>query len=222
MRYTPHHTSQLTERKTDDLHMIYSLNGKLIAREAGFIVVECGGVGYKCAVSARVQDALPAIDSKVFIYTYMLVREDAMELYGFLGKDELNCFKLLTSVNGVGAKVGVAILSALTPAQVGMSVAAGDYKTITAANGVGPKLAQRIVLELKDKVKGLGTPVDLGGSDAGAVVPAGGGNSANAVAALTVLGYNPGDAAALVAKFDPYLPTEEIIRLSLREMASRF
>lgn len=200
--------------------MIYSLNGELTYTEPGFAVVECGGVGFKCFVSMQTQASLPAIGKNIRLYTHMSVREDAMDLYGFISKAEMNCFKMLISVSGVGSKVAMAILSELTPEQVGMSVAAGDYKTLTRANGVGPKVAQRVVLELKDKVKGLGAPID-GNLSPAAPIPGAAGNPSKAVSALMVLGYQANEASAVVGKFDPTLPVEELIRLSLREMASR-
>ena len=147
----------------------------------------------------------------------MHVREDALDIYGFSTTIELNCYKILTGVSGVGPKVGLAILSELTPEQVATSIATNDSKAFTKAAGVGPKLAQRIVLELTDKVKKM----DIGD---GVVVPTKGvvsasTNAGEAVNALTVLGYAPTDAAAVVAKFDSALPVEELIRLSLKAMA---
>ncbi len=201
--------------------MIYSLSGILEYTEPGFVVVECSGVGFKCFVSLQTQRSLPAVGKSIKLFTYMSVREDAMDLFGFATKTEMACFKMLISVNGVGAKVGMAILSELTAEQIGMSVASGDYKTLTRANGVGPKLAQRIVLELKDKVKGLGAPIDGDISSVPSAVPSPSANPSKAVSALMVLGYQANEATAAVSKFDPSLSVEELIRLSLREMASR-
>lgn len=130
----------------------------------------------------------------------------------------LNCFKLLTSVSGVGPKVGLAILSVLSPEQVAVAVAAGDFKTLTMAQGVGNKLAQRVILELKDKLKALGGGEEV--TAAAGVVNAAG-NAAEAMNALTVLGYTPSDVAPVVAKFDSSLPVEELIRLTLKAMAGR-
>lgn len=198
--------------------MIYSLSGTLEHCEPGFVVVECGGVGFKCFTALSTQSALPAPGSKVKLLTYLSVREDALDLYGFLTASELSCFKLLISVSGVGAKVAVALLSALSPEQIGMSVASGDYKTLSRANGVGPKLAQRIALELRDKVKGLGAPPESIGRTGAVPV---GANASNAVTALMVLGYDGGEASQVVARFDPSLPTEQLISLSLKEIASK-
>ena len=130
--------------------MICSLNGKLIYSDQNTAVVECGGVGYKCNISLKTVGALPGIGENVLLYTYMSVREDAVDLFGFITMEEMRCFKLLTSVNGVGAKVGIAILSEFAPDFIMAYISSGDYKALTSAAGVGPKLAQRIVLELKD------------------------------------------------------------------------
>ena len=200
--------------------MLYSVKGTLIHTEPGMAVVECGGVGFKCFVTMQTQRNLPKLGEETMLYTLLHVREHAMDLFGFYNKSEMNCFRMLTSVSGVGPKVGLAILSELSPEQVAMAVAAGDSKTLSRASGVGPKLAQRIALELKDKVKKMEGSSGAGIPEGG--IPSAAGNAANAVQALAVLGYTPADAAAVVAKFDSSLPTEDLIRLSLKAMASRF
>lgn len=198
--------------------MLYRLRGSLIHTEPSFAVIECAGVGYKCYTTMNTQRSLPAIGKEAILYTHMNVREDAVDLFGFSSLAELNCFKLLTSVSGVGPKVGLAILSVLSPEQVAVAVASGDFKTLTMAQGVGNKLAQRVILELKDKLKALG-----GGEEvtAAAGVASAAGNAAEAMNALTVLGYTPSDVAPVVAKFDSSLPVEELIRLTLKAMAGR-
>ena len=198
--------------------MLYRLRGSLIHTEPSFAVIECAGVGYKCYTTMNTQRSLPAIGKEAVLYTHMNVREDAVDLFGFSSLAELNCFKLLTSVSGVGPKVGLAILSVLSPEQVAVAVAAGDFKTLTMAQGVGNKLAQRVILELKDKLKALG-----GGEEVTAAAGVGNaaGNAAAAMNALTVLGYTPSDVAPVVAKFDSSLPVEELIRLTLKAMAGR-
>ena len=198
--------------------MLYRLRGSLIHTEPSFAVIECAGVGYKCYTTMNTQRSLPAIGKEAILYTHMNVREDAVDLFGFSSLAELNCFKLLTSVSGVGPKVGLAILSVLSPEQVAVAVASGDFKTLTMAQGVGNKLAQRVILELKDKLKALG-----GGEEvtAAAGVASAAGNAAEAMNALTVLGYTPSDVAQVVAKFDSSLPVEELIRLTLKAMAGR-
>ena len=198
--------------------MLYRLRGSLIHTEPSFAVIECAGVGYKCYTTMNTQRSLPAIGKEAVLYTHMNVREDAVDLFGFSSLAELNCFKLLTSVSGVGPKVGLAILSVLSPEQVAVAVAAGDFKTLTLAQGVGNKLAQRVILELKDKLKALGGGEEV--TAAAGVVNAAG-NAAEAMNALTVLGYTPSDVAPVVAKFDSSLPVEELIRLTLKAMAGR-
>ena len=198
--------------------MLYRLRGRLIHTEPSFAVIECAGVGYKCYTTMNTQRSLPAIGKEAVLYTHMNVREDAVDLFGFSSLAELNCFKLLTSVSGVGPKVGLAILSVLSPEQVAVAVAAGDFKTLTMAQGVGNKLAQRVILELKDKLKALGGGEEV--TAAAGVVNAAG-NAAEAMNALTVLGYTPSDVAPVVAKFDSSLPVEELIRLTLKAMAGR-
>ena len=198
--------------------MLYRLRGSLIHTEPSFAGIECAGVGYKCYTTMNTQRSLPAIGKEAVLYTHMNVREDAVDLFGFSSLAELNCFKLLTSVSGVGPKVGLAILSVLSPEQVAVAVAAGDFKTLTMAQGVGNKLAQRVILELKDKLKALGGGEEV--TAAAGVVNAAG-NAAEAMNALTVLGYTPSDVAPVVAKFDSSLPVEELIRLTLKAMAGR-
>ena len=195
--------------------MFYSVSGILIHAEPNLAVVECGGVGFKCFTSMNTQRSLPQIGEKVRLFTYLSVREDALDLFGFYTMTELNCFKMLTSVSGVGAKVGVSILSELSPEQVALAVASGDSKALSRASGVGPKLAQRIALELKDKVKKMGVATVSAGDTA--VNPAIG-NAAGAVSALAVLGWSPTEAARIVGRFDSSLPVEELIRLSLKSM----
>lgn len=200
--------------------MFYSLKGILIHTEPGVAVIECGGVGFKCLTTMSTQRALPKLGSQAVLYTHMNVREDALDLFGFATQGELSCFKMLTSVTGVGPKVGLAILSELASEQVALAIASGDSKTLTRAAGVGNKLAQRIILELKDKLKGLSAD---GGAVTGAVgVVSAAGNVSEAINALSVLGYVPSEVAPVVAKLDSSLPVEELIRLSLKAMAGRF
>lgn len=196
--------------------MIYCLTGKLLEKAPDYAVVSCGGVGYLAAIPSTTAGALPAVGDTCTLYTCMNVTENDVSLFGFADKESQTMFRLLTGVSGVGPKVGLAILSELSPEQVAMAAASGDSKSLTRASGVGAKLAQRIVLELKDKVKKMGGGVLEGFAPAGGV-PSAAGNAANAVSALSVLGYTPTDAASVVAKFDSSLPTEELIRLALKE-----
>lgn len=194
--------------------MFDSLRGTLARTEPGAAVVECGGVGFLCHVSANTLRALPRPGGEVKLLTHLQVREDALTLFGFATASERNCFQMLTGVSGVGPKVALAILSVLTPEQVAAAAATGDSKTLTRASGVGRRLAQRIALELRDQVKSI----QKDASFAPAGPPSAASNAQAAVNALTVLGYLPSDAAAIVAKFDSALPVEELIRLSLQAM----
>ncbi len=196
--------------------MIYSVKGTLIHIESGFAVVECGGIGYKVNTTITTQKELK-LNSTVMLYTYMNVREDAVELFGFYSKGELSTFKLLISVSGVGPKVALAILSELSSETIALSVSSGDYKTLTRASGVGPKLAQRIVLELKDKIKGFTTGSDDMVVSKGSVI-ADTGNISKAVSALAVLGYSAADVTPILSKLDPTLSVEQLIGLTLKQM----
>ena len=199
--------------------MIYSLRGKLIFSDISVAVVECGGVGYKCTVSAKTFGALPEIGKEVLLYTYMNVREDAVDLFGFVSMDEMRCFKLLISVNGVGAKMGIALLSEFTPEFITSYIASGDYKALTAASGVGPKLAQRIVLELKDKVGSLGV-VQASSTGNTPVATVAADNIKNAATALVSLGFLQSEANRALAGLDINLPTEDLIKAALAKISS--
>lgn len=196
--------------------MIYSVKGTLIHIESGFAVVECGGIGYKINTTLTTQKQLK-LNSTVTLFTYMNVREDAVELFGFYSKGELSTFKMLISISGVGPKVALAILSELSSEQIAISVSANDYKTLTRASGVGPKLAQRIVLELKDKIKGITVDGSDGVIAKGSVI-ADTGNISKAVAALAVLGYSAADVTPVLSKLDPSLTVEQLISATLKQM----
>ncbi len=203
--------------------MIYSLNGTLIHSEATFIVIECGGVGYKCLTTLNTQRLLPKLGERCKVYTHMLVREDAIELCGFAGQEELNCFRILMSISGVGARLALALLSTLRPEQIAIAVSVGDSRTLTAAPGVGKKLAQRIILELKDKLKLISTPsaqAESNGTDT-FVQAAREGNIQKALGALAVLGYSSDDVLPFMSGIDPDSPVEEIIKQTLKKIGSR-
>jgi Holliday junction DNA helicase RuvA len=197
--------------------MIASLRGKLIYTDNTVAVVECGGVGYKCFVTKNTLYNLPQKNEEVFLHTYMVVREDAMDLYGFESIEELDAFKLITSVNGVGAKIGLALLSEFTASQLTLYIASNDPKALTAASGVGIKLAQRIVLELKDKVGSLATGETLEIKAVGNATL--NSNTKEAVAALVALGYSQSEASLAVGKLDMSLTTEELIKQALKTLA---
>lgn len=200
--------------------MFYSLTGRVAHTEPGLAVIDVGGVAFKCFTSMNTLRNLPRLGENATLYTHLNVREDALDLFGFLTQGELNCFKLLTGISGVGPKVGIAILSELTPENVALAAAAGDSKRFTKASGVGPALAQRIVLELKDKVKSLSAS-GLNMEELQAGGPSASGSAAQAVEALVTLGYSPSDAAAAVGRLDSALPPEELIRLALKSFGSR-
>ncbi len=193
--------------------MIYSLHGTLIYTDLNTAVVECGGVGYRCRATQNTLAQLPKNGEECFLYTYLSVREDAVELYGFADPRELDCFKQLISVNGVGPKAGLSILSSYTPDQLALLISTADFKSITKANGVGPKMAQRIVLELKDKM-GLDYigPVD-GTASAGEAADS---NIQDAVQALIAIGYSQSEAVSAVRKLDPALPADTLIKQALQ------
>lgn len=195
--------------------MIYCLNGTVVKKNMDSVVISCGGVGYLAQVPTNVSAALPPVGKEATLYTVMNVTENDVSLFGFASEAQKSCFEMLTSVSGVGPKVGIALLNALEPDRIALAISAGDHKALTAANGVGPKLAQRITLELKDRVgKGLVDGVTLSDVSAAAAAPAAG--ASQAIAALVSLGYSQSDAALMVSKVDENLPVEEIIRLALR------
>lgn len=201
--------------------MFYSLRGTLIYLDNTVAAIECGGVGYKCFITSKTYNDLSSqLQKEVFVFTHFSVREDAMDLYGFSAEDELECFKLLTSVSGVGAKVGIAILSSLTAEQILLSISSEKPQMLTTAPGVGPKLAQRIILELKDKVSN---------SKSFAVTSVGqsltsktNSNITNAMEALVALGYSQTDAVKALAEFNHSLPVEDLIKFSLKKLSGRF
>lgn len=195
--------------------MFYSVRGNVIHTEPNLAVVECGGVGYRCQTTMNTLKNI-RLNTEATLYTYLNVREDAMELFGFSSLTELSTFKTLIGVSGVGPKVAIGILSVLTPQQVALAIAANDLKSLTLAPGVGNKLAQRIVLELKDKLKSVaksGGDIDVSAVDSFST-----GNIPKAVEALTVLGYTPADVTPYLAKMDSSLPVEKLIGETLRQL----
>ena len=197
--------------------MISSLRGRLIFSDTNTAVIECGGVGMKCFISLNTLSHLPKVGNEVFLYTYLSVREDALDLYGFYSEDELECFKLLISVNGVGAKMAVALLSEFTYDKISLYIVSGDSKSLTKASGVGPKLAQRIVLELKDKLaKGA---IELSSETATVASVGKATASSEAVSALVSLGFSQSEASLAIASLDQSLPTEELIKGGLKNLS---
>ena len=200
--------------------MFYYLNGEIALLDEGLAVVDCGGVGYACHTTAYTMSKL-RVGQRAKLYTYCYIREDAFDIFGFFSREELRCFELLIGVTGVGAKAAVAILSTASPERFTLAVMTQDEKALTAAPGVGKKLAQRIILELKDKLGAAVKEVDFSG---GGVVdlPVPGSAVALAQAALQELGYSSGEiGAALKGIKTDGVPTEEIVRQCLRAMVMR-
>ena len=198
--------------------MFYYVNGT-VAHTAPFLaVIDCGGVGYACRTTNHTLSRLKQ-GEKARLYTYLNVREDAMELYGFATENERNCFELLIGVSGVGPKAALSILSAATPESLAMSVITGDEKALTVAPGIGKKIAQRIILELKDKLaKGQISPGgEAYGGTGVTVIPEN--KTSEAAAALAVLGYSQGEINLALKGIDlEALSLEEIIRQALKKM----
>lgn len=198
--------------------MLYSVSGILKYIEPNHIVIETGGIGYSIKTSMTTVAKLPSLNEKTMVYTYLHVREDALELFGFKDISELNSFKMLIAISGVGPKAAIAILSDLTPERFALCVATGDAKTLTKAQGIGLKTAQRIVLELKDKVakdqvaSGVvgETVMDISNKT---------GNASEAISALVVLGYAQSDAAQVITKLDSTMAVEDMIKNGLRALA---
>lgn len=198
--------------------MIYNLRGTLTYTDTGYIVVECSGVGFKCFTTLNTVKEIGRVGEEVNVHTYLAVREDAMDLYGFARSAELDAFKLLISVSGVGPKAAIAVLSELTPDSLALCVASGDSKAITRAQGVGKKIAERIVLELKDKMGGI-VSEKASESVSGAAAAVTDSDSAEAVEALVALGFPRSDASMAVGAMDRSLSVDEMIRLGLKQLS---
>lgn len=195
--------------------MIYSLTGVVSVIEQNLAVVECAGVGYACRATANTLAKL-AVDKQAKLYTYMAVREDAVELFGFADLQELNCFKMLISVSGVGPKAAISILSGMTPQAFALCVASGDGKTLTTAPGIGKKIADRIVLELKDKIAKENLS-EKGDSNVSVVVTS---NAVSeAISALMVLGYSNAEATKAIAGMPADSTTDALIKAGLKNLA---
>lgn len=199
--------------------MIYHLNGTLELCEEGSCVIDCGGVGYKLFVSDNTYTAIVGqVGKNMKLLTYLQVREDAVELYGFKTNDELSAFKLLITVSGVGPKAAMSILSLLTPDKLSMAICSEDTKTISKANGIGAKTAARVVLELKDKIsKQVFASADTGYAQAPIAIGKGS-NLSEALDALVVLGYSRAEAQRALMGIDPSLDVTKIIPLALSKL----
>ncbi len=197
--------------------MLYYVSGPVTVLEPGLAVIDCGGVGYGCRVTAFTAAQLK-LNQTAKLFITESIREDAFDLFGFISREEQNCYELLTSVNGVGPKAAMAILSA-GPQNFTLAVMTGDEKLLTAAQGVGKKLAQRIILELKDK---MGSTAALDFSSPTVTAPAGSGSAAAlAQAALQELGYSASEIAGALKGVSPTATTEEMVRYALRAMVMK-
>ena len=199
--------------------MLYYVSGPVTVLEPGLAVIDCGGVGYGCRVTAYTAAQLK-LNQPAKLYITESIREDAFDLYGFVSREEQRCYELLTSVNGVGPKAAIAILSA-GPQNFTMAVMTGDEKLLTAAQGVGKKLAQRIILELKDKMGGSNVELDFSAGIGAAAPMQSGNNAAMAQAALQELGYSASEIAMALKGADPNATTEELVRYALRAMVMK-
>ncbi len=199
--------------------MFYYLKGMVVHIAPHLAVIDCGGVGYACRTTNHTISSLKiGVEGK--LYTYLNVREDVMEIYGFATENELNCFQMLIGVSGVGPKAALSILSATTPEGMAMAIITEDEKSLTAAPGIGKKIAQRIILELKDKLA-KGQLNSLAGERYGGtgvtVIPQN--KASEAAAALAVLGYSQAEVAVALKGVDvDGLPLEEIVRQALKTM----
>ena len=200
--------------------MFYYLNGEITMVEGNLAVVDCAGVGFACRTTSYTLSKL-RVGQTAKLFTYCNIREDAFDIYGFSTRDELRCFELLLGVTGVGPKAAIAILSSTSPERFMLAIMTQDEKALTAAQGVGKKLAQRIILELKDKL-GAVTEVDFSDGASAVSIPTAGSNLALAQAALAELGYNQNEiGAALKGIKTEGMSTEEIVRQCLRAMVMR-
>lgn len=198
--------------------MIGYIKGVLTDREEDRIILENQGIGFQIRIPGRVMDSLPAMGTQVQLYTYMQVREDDLSLFGFLTKDDLQIFKLLLTVSGVGPKGALGILSVLSGSELRIAVHSQDAKAISKAPGIGGKTAQRIIIDLKDRLK-LEDAWELEETNYTAMEP-GRTVQAETIEALAALGYSPAEAAAAVRKVDPSekMTVEECLKLSLKYM----
>ncbi len=199
--------------------MFYSITGKIVYSDITRVALDCSGVAFDITTSVNTLRKIGNIGDNATLYTYLAVREDGMELFGFSDNEELQYFKMLISVSGVGPKAAVAILSVLTPDMLSLSITAGDVKSITRAQGVGPKIAQRIIIELKDKVSKL-VPEKINTSklvsENSSLFSE---NADEAVSALMALGYSNSEASKAVAGVDTSHSVEDIIKYALRNLS---
>lgn len=202
--------------------MFYSITGKVVYTDENSVAIDCNGVAFRLFVTLNTLKKCAPVGQEQMLYTMLNVREDALDLFGFADKSELDCFKLLIGVSGVGPKAGLAVLSQLTPDRLALCVAGGDIKSITAAQGVGAKIAQRIVLELKGKLDGFAASAEALGNIAAAQKATVSYAGEDAVNALVMLGYSRSEASIAVGKLDGNLSTEDMIKQALKQLAKNF
>ena len=199
--------------------MLYYVSGNVTILEPGLAVIDCGGVGYGCRVTAYTAAQLK-LNQNARLYITESIREDAFDLYGFISREEQRCYELLTSVTGVGPKAAISILAS-GPQNFTLAVMTGDEKLLTAAQGIGKKIAQRIILELKDKICGGNVELDFSTGPAVSAPAQQGGSVALARAALQELGYSPAEIQTALKGADPNASTEELVRHALRAMVMK-
>lgn len=192
--------------------MIYSLNGTLIKKTAGKVVISCAGVGFGVSVPSSAHAAIGEVGEAVSLFTYMDVKEDGVELYGFATEEQQQCFKTLITVSGVGPKSALGILSLYSPDKIALAISANDHRAFCAVSGIGPKIAQRIVLELRGKLSQGGAAVEAATS-AGAV--------SEAAEALVSMGFTRNEAASSLAGLPDNGDVGELIRLALQKYDER-
>ena len=194
--------------------MIYSLTGKLLSRQADRAVISCGGVGFLVAMPTTAVAELGQEGDTVSVYTYLDVKEDSLDLYGFLTESQLACFKMLITVSGVGPKMALGVLALFTPDQVVSAIATGDYHAFCAVSGIGARIAQRLVLELKSKAAALATAAELPAAASGSA-------AAEAAAALVAMGFTRSEAAESLSGLPDTGDAGELIRAALQRYDER-
>ena len=199
--------------------MIYSLSGTIRTKQPNFVVLDVSGVGFGVKTTLNTTSKLGREGEQGFLYTHLNVREDALELYGFAQQSELECFLMLISISGVGPKAALTILSDRSPEEFALLVASEDVKGLSKSSGIGPKTAQRIVLELKDKIGATQAAAQVQEGGEALPIQTGNKNAAEAVSALVVLGFSQSEAAGVIRKLDPGLPVEEMIRIGLKQLS---
>ena len=201
--------------------MIHSIEGKVAILEPNFIVIENNGIGYAVKTSMNTVSRMPQVGNTAKLFTYLHVKEDLLDLYGFATPEELRSFKMLIGISGVGPKAATSILSDLTPEKFALCVATGDSKSLTKAQGIGLKTAQRIVLELKDKISKEQVASGVIGESV-LNITVNFGNASEAISALVVLGYAQSDATQIITKLDSEMSIENMIKEGLKGLAMKF